>query len=289
MATSSSDRAARAIGDDDSSLWILWVGPAEVGELGLARGAVAAQAQVIAATSPQAAIDALGAHPRYSPVFIVLASDRPGRWTPADALLLSHRWPLAPVVSVAASLVDGRRRSGPQLPGVEEVAWHHLGGRCGWWLAGLEERRPAGLGLPTTARREERLLESLIPLQRRSAGSSSLSQTAVSIATQREEDLEPLTDLLATVGCHVTGRVIGRPSLEATAPTVVWEVARLVPSDVEWLKLLAANRPGVAVVLLENFPRGDTAEIALRAGAAAVLGRPVPLDVLAGVVLALGR
>ncbi len=265
------------------------MGSAEGGELGLAHAAVAARAQVIAAASPQAAIDAHGAHQRPSPVFIVLASDRPGRWTPEDALRLSLLWPLSPVVSVAASLVEGRRRSGPQLTGVDEVAWHHLGGRCGWWLAGLEKRQPAGLGLPTTARREERLLEALAPLCQRVGSSSSLLQTAVSITAQREEDLEPLADLLATVGCHVMGRDIGRPSLEATAPTVVWEVARLVPSDVEWLKLLAANRPGVAIVLLENFPRGDTAEIALRAGAAAVLGRPVPLDVLAGTILFLGR
>lgn len=288
MATSPPARAAnRTTGDDDSRRWILWVGSAEGGELGLASAAVAVQAQVIAAASPQAAGAAHGSLPRPSPVCIVLASDRPGRWTPADALHLSQLWPLAPIVSVAASLVEGRRRSGPQLPGVEEVAWHHLAGRCGWWLAGLEERRPAGLGLPTTARREERLLESLPPLHRLAPDAARLPPPEVSIAAQRDEDLEPLADLIAAAGCRVADRAVGRPSLNGPASTVVWEVGRLVPADLEWLRLLAANRPGVAVVVLENFPRGDTAEIAVRAGAAAVLGRPVPLDVLAGTVLGL--
>jgi hypothetical protein len=289
MATSLPARVAtRTTGDDDSGRWILWVGSADRGELGLARSAVAAQVRVVDAPHPQAATAAQGTGSRSSPLFIVLASDRPGRWTPVDAVFLSQLWPLAPIVSVAASLSDGSRRSGPQLPGVEEVAWHHLGGRCGWWLAGLEERRPAGLGLPTTARREERLLESLSPLSR-PAGSGRLPPTDVSIAAPRDEDLEPLADLLAAAGCRVAGRVVGRPSLDAAARTVIWDVGRLAPGDLEWLRLMAANRPGAAVVLLESFPRGDAVEIALRAGAAAVLGRPVPLDVLAGTLLGLSR
>lgn len=290
MATSPPARAAtRASGDEDSTRWILWVGTADGGELGLARAAVASQAPVVDAASPLAATEPRGPGSRPSPVFIALASDRPGRWTPVDVLCLSQHWPLAPIVSVAASLVDGRRRSGPQLPGVEEVAWHHLSGRCAWWLAGLEGRRPAGLGLPTTARREERLLEALSPLSRPASDSGGPPPTDVSIAAAREEDLEPLADLLAAAGCRVTGRSVGRPSLEAAAWTVIWDVGKLAPGDVEWVRLLTANRPGLAVVLLENFPRGDAVEIALRAGAAAILGRPVPLDVLAGTIRAVGR
>lgn len=289
MATFLPDHAAnRSPGDDDSGRWILWIGCADGGELGLAREAVAAQVHVVDAVSPQAATASPDADSRSTPLFIVLASDRPGRCPPGDAVSLSQHWPLAPVVSVATSLSDGVRRSGPQLPGVEEVAWHHLGGRCGWWLAGLEERRPAGLGLPTTARREERLLESLSPLSR-PAGAGRLPGLDVSIAAPRDEDLEPLADLLAAAGCRVNTRTVGRPSLDAAARTVIWDVGRLVPGDLEWLRLMAANRPGLAVVLLDSFPRGDTVEIALRAGAAAVLGRPVPLDVLAGTILGLTR
>lgn len=281
----------RVANDDDGSRWILWVGSTDGDELGLAHAAVAAQARVVAAANPCEAAESRGSGPWSSPLFIVLASDRPGRWTAADAVLLSRSWPLSPIVSVAASLVDGRRRSGPQLPGIDEVAWHHLGGRCNWWLAGLAHDRSAGLGLPTTARREERLLDSLAPLQGPAslARSSPLPPRDVSIAGPREEDVDSLADLLAAIGCTVAGRAVGRPSLEAASRTVIWDVGRLAASDLEWLRLLAANRPGVAIVLLESFPRGDAVAIALRAGVAAVLGRPVPLDVLAGTLLALDR
>jgi NAD(P)-dependent dehydrogenase (short-subunit alcohol dehydrogenase family) len=124
----------------------------------MARSELAALADVTDADSPQAAVAAASASAeKATPALAVLASDRPARFTAADALLLSQAWPLMPIVSVASSLVDGRRRSGPQLPGVDEVPWHDLPGRCGWWLAAFEAGLPTSLGLPATARREERL------------------------------------------------------------------------------------------------------------------------------------
>jgi DNA-binding NarL/FixJ family response regulator len=63
---------------------------------------------------------------------------------------------------------------------------------------------------------------------------------------------------------------------------VVWDACRLESADLEWLRLLVANRPGVAVVILDSFPRGDSCRAALQAGAAAVLGRPVSLEALVG-------
>jgi hypothetical protein len=51
--------------------------------------------------------------------------------------------------------------------------------------------------------------------------------------------------------------------------------------------MLSANRPGLRIVLLESFPRGDSTQAAIRAGADAVLGRPVQLDALEGTLLRL--
>ena len=63
---------------------------------------------------------------------------------------------------------------------------------------------------------------------------------------------------------------------------MVWDAGRLDGADLEWLRLLVANRPSVAVVVLDSFPRGDSGRAVLRAGGAALLGRPVALEVLAG-------
>ena len=49
--------------------------------------------------------------------------------------------------------------------------------------------------------------------------------------------------------------------------------------------MFTAHRPGLPVIVVESFPRGDTVLAALRAGATAVLGRPLSLEALAGTLL----
>jgi len=273
---------------------VLWIGSAAGLELGMARAAVGTQADVIDTESPQAAVALAGNADaaEITPVFAVLASDRPGRFNVADVLGLSRAWPLMPIVSVASSLVDGRRRSGPQLPGIEEVPWHDLPGRCGWWLAAFESGLPSSLGLPTATRREERLLDSMTGLKRRGAISHGhppmvpLPQIGVSVAASHGDDLEGLCDLLTLAGHTVAHRQLGRPRLDETAAALVWDVRDLTARDIEWLRLLAANRPRLFTVILDSFPRGDTVQSAMRAGAAAILGRPISLEALAGTLLA---
>jgi hypothetical protein len=255
---------------------ILWVGPADSADMRLAREWVAELAPVWDAGSPAAAL----AEPPVpfldrSPAVILLAVDAPGRWSLADTLALALRWPLAPIVAVAGPLADGRRRSGPPLPGIEEVPWHDLPGRLTCWLADRAAGRPGTLGMPATARREERFLVG------RAAGPGPTLPT-VSVAAGNAVDLEGLVDLAAAAGATVNRRTRGRPSLDEPAEALVWDVGRLAAEELAWLRMLAANRPGLRVVLLESFPRPDTTLLALQAGAAAVLGRPASAETLAG-------
>lgn len=273
---------------------VLWIGSGNGLELVIARRGLAALADLIDAESPEAAVagGAAGLADQSTPALAMLVADRPARFTSADAVLLSQTWPLMPIVSVASSLVDGRRRSGPPLPGIEEVPWHDLPGRCGWWLAALDAGFPTSLGMPATSRREERLLESIGGLQPDAGKAASaapfstiLAPVEISVAAARADDLEGLCDLLAVAGHRVVNRQLGRPQIDESADTLVWDVGDLVAGDLEWLRLLAANRPELFIVLLDSFPRGDSVAAALRAGAAAVLGRPVNLEAVAGTLL----
>ena len=219
-----------------------------------------------------------------APALILLASDRPGRWSLDDVILLTSRWPLVPVVSVGASLCDGRRRSGPALPGVEEISWHDLAGRIGRWFADLDTGRPGGLGLPTTARREERLLESTLLAPGRTPPPES---PPVALAARRLLDLEGLADLLSLAGRRIERRSQGRPPLEAAGATVIWDAGRLDREDLAWLQLLSSNQPSLPILVLESFPRGDSTLAALRAGAGAIVGRPLSLEALMGTLVCL--
>lgn len=262
---------------------VLWIGGTGGTELGLARAWLDERTHVVDADSPATAASAYAAASGRTarPRLVVFATDRPGRWSLADALAMVRQWPLAIVVSVATSLGDGRRRSGPPLPGVEEVAWNDLPGRLERWLADLAAGRPGPLGLPGTSRREERLLAASDSLQEGIAARRT-PVLPVSVAAMREADLEGLIDLLTLSGRRIVRQTRGRPRLDEPARLLVWDVGGLGEEDLAWLRMLAANRPGLAIVLLESFPRGDTTEAALRAGARAVLGRPVTLEALAG-------
>jgi len=227
---------------------------------------------------------ATGAPWNAAPTLILLASDRPGRWSLDDVILLTSRWPLVPVISVGSSLCDGRRRSGPALPGVEEISWHDLAGRIGRWFADLDTGRPGGLGLPTTARREERLLESTLLAPGRTPPPESPS---VVLAARRLLDLEGLADLLSLAGRRIERCTHGRPPLEATGSTVIWDAGRLDREDLAWLQLLSSNQPSLPILVIESFPRGDSTLAALRAGARAIVGRPLSLEALMGTLVRL--
>jgi hypothetical protein len=257
---------------------VLWLGTDEGTDLTLARTAAGRLATVHLVESPEAAVVSPPApfHEK-SPAVIVLASSSPGRWTLADAISVSVRWPLSPVVSVASTIVDGRRRSGPPIPGVEEVMWHDLSGRLRAWLDDREQGRPGTRGLPSTARREEGIVEAVRPR---------VSGLRVSIAAGRSVDLDALADVTIAAGAVVTRRTCGRPPIDDDSAVLAWDVGLIDAPSLAWLHMLAANRPGRRVVLFESFPRAETTQAALEAGAAAVLGRPCGVETFAGTLLA---
>lgn len=262
-----------------------WIGPTSGEELAFVRSAIEWQLELVDHANVDDAI-AWEMNVGRRPALVLLAADRPGRWPLESAVAVARRWPLAAVVGVATSLGEGRRRSGPTIAGIEEVAWHDLPGRLECWLAARAAGRPGALGVPATARREERLLETLDAV----AGLHDTARDrAVWIAAGRSDDLDGLTDLLALAGRRVAGRTHGRPPLDLEAVLLVWDVVAIGADDLAWLRMLAANRPRTQAVLLESFPRGDAVEAALRAGAGAVLGRPIVLEALEGTLRRLER
>lgn len=261
---------------------VLWIdGPDAAEELALARAWIAAQVDVLDAPSVAAAIATPpAAFADRSPAAILVAAAAPASPRLADCIAISRRWPLAPVVSVAATLVEGRRRSGPHLQGIEEIAWNELPGRMACWLRDRGDGVPGTLGMPATARRDERMLEAA----RRIAEAPPPRSGRIVVAAPHPLDAEGLADLVAATGHEVVARHVGRPPIDHQADAVVWDTGLLGDAQITWLGMTVANRPDAPVVLLDAFPRADTARLAVHAGAAAVLGRPVSLESLSGVL-----
>lgn len=258
----------------------LWIGSADDDELSLARGWVADtlarwQTPLKSYAAPEDAC-AAAALDQITPRLAMLGTDRPSRWALDDAVQLSRAWPLMPIVSVAASLVDGRRRSGPPLPGVEEVAWFDLPGRVETWLDGWAAGRVGTLATPAPTRRDERLLGIVTAARRDPA--------TVSVVASTPMDADGVAAVIPFAGGIVTGTRCGRPALDEAAAVLVWDVGSLTADTLGWLSILAANRPRLAIILVESFPRGDTARAALEAGATAVMGKPLSLEALMGML-----
>ena len=256
-----------------------WLGSVAGDELDLVRGALRDRLDLVEHRTVEEAVAWESARAGRRPDLVLLATDRPGRWSLATAVAAARHWPLAALVGVVTSLGEGRRRSGPVVPGLEEVAWHELPGRLECWLAARAAGRGGGLATPATARREERLLDACDAVAALGHAAPAMS---VAIAGGRGADLEGLADLLALAGRRVAGATPGRPPLDLEAPLLVWDAVVIGADDLAWLRMLAANRPSLGIVLLDSFPRGDTTRAALRAGAGAVLGRPLTLEILEG-------
>jgi len=274
-----------------SSIRVLWIGSQLGSELGTVYDWTSQRAEVDVFDSPPAAIAACVAQESQrltrespclstQPTLAVLSTDRPGRWTQNDAVLLSRMWPLMPIVSLASSLGDGCRRSGPTIPGVEEVLWHDFICRFESWQADKKAGRCGTLGLPATVRREERFLEATTAIN-----AATVSAFHISVVASHQVDLDGLVDLLTLSGWRITHAACGRPSLNDPATALIWDAGSLGASQLAWLAMLTASRPACRIVVLDSFPRGDSTRAAIAAGAAAVLGRPLSLETLKGTFL----
>ncbi len=179
-----------------------------------------------------------------------------------------------PIVSVASSLVEGRRRSGPPLAGIEEVPWYDLPGRVETWFTGWDSGRAGTLATPAAIRRDERLLGITAACPGK--------PLTVSVVASTPMDADGLAALVPFAGGLVGTTRCGRPPLDEPADVLVWDVGSLTADALGWLGILAANRLQVSIILVESFPRGDSVRAALEAGAKAVLGKPLSVEALMG-------
>jgi hypothetical protein len=227
------------------------------------------------------------------PAVVVLAIDVAARFAAADVTRLVARWPLATLLGVRSSLADGRRRGGPPLPGIREVPWHEAAILIDRWTADWESGRAGWAALPRTADREEELSAEVTGIGPGSPGggdrASGISPAGmrVAVAASARDGAGPVADLVRAAGYPPVAVITGPPPAGVAADVVVWDVAGDARSILPVVRTVAALRPALGLVLLESFPRGDVAAEALHAGAACILGRPVPLAALAGALDAL--
>ncbi len=218
------------------------------------------------------------------PTIICIAETHPGQIQYHDVLRLVHHWPLSRIVAVGSCLSDGRRRSGPVVDGIVEVPWHDLPSRMKVWLQRIESGAPSSLSRAPTLRREERWLAEAIEQQTFCDTVDQRAQVTVSVSAASKTMTEAVGELVTAAGGILVNCVTGKPAIEDTADVILWDLYDSPESQLEWIRLLASQKPNRLIALLCSFPRGDSAQAAMEAGATAVLGRPTDCEAIRGVL-----
>ena len=219
------------------------------------------------------------------PLIICLSETHPGQIHDAEVLRVTRRWPLSKIVVVGSCLADGQRRSGPLLSGVLTVPWHDLPSRMIVWLHGLESDQPSSLADAPSFRRDERWLLDATTTKTPHTVLDQSTQVRVTVAASTDTAAEAVHELVTAAGGIVQQAVTGKPPIQDTADVVIWDLHDSPELQLEWIRLLTCQNPHRIIALLCSFPRSETAQGAIDAGATVVLGRPTDGEALRGVLL----
>ena len=245
---------------------ILLLGNTRRREFREARAAMDSCARVVEAADVAAAC-ALVAEEEWAFDLIVLATAHPGQF-PAEAVERLRRLaPLSRVVALLGSWCEGEMRSGHPCPGAIRVYWHQWAPRIGRESARWHDGLRSSWGLPATASEEERVLAvAEEPLPRRSGLCAVCSdefamQDWISAACRR-------------AGYTTAWLRPGDPPPAEKPLAAIFDGGDQPGHQYEHLRRFAAAVRPAPVLALLGFPRAKDLDLALAAGAAAVLSKP---------------
>lgn len=265
-------QSSTVIESASSKLEILLVGNIERREFGEARASLEAGGRLTTAADVEAAARLL-TNQQSAPDVIVVAQAFPGQFSAEAIDRLRVLAPLARVIGLMGSWCEGEMRTGKPWPAAVRVYWHQWPARCAQELCRLAEGFCSTWGLPATASEEERFL-SMADGSIRPSGLRGL----VAIHTPWFDMYEWLSAACRCRGYSTVWLRDDRAHGVAGVQAGIFDATECRADEAASLaRLAAAIRPAPVVALLD-FPRVDDCDRALRAGAAAVLSKPLLID-----------
>jgi CheY-like chemotaxis protein len=212
----------------------------------------------------------------YSPAIIVVEQPWPGRISAANFDELQRAAPLARIVRLLGTWMEGELRTGRPQPGTLRTYWHEAATRLQQDIQNLGAGRKSNWTMPTTANDQERLLEA--------AGDSCTftkpqSQAkSIAIYVQHRETAESLAEICTQCGWH--GEWLREHQLAApiAADAILVDSVCGVPTAIASIRKLRPVAGSTPVIVLVGFAREDEL-LELRAvGAAAAVRKPFHVD-----------
>ena len=175
----------------------------------------------------------------YSPAVIVVEQSWPGRISAGDFDKLQRAAPLARIVRLLGTWMEGELRTGRPQPGTLRTYWHESATRIAQDIRNLCAGRKSNWAMPTTANDQERLLEALgdscVFLKPPSPAKS------IAIYAQHRETAESLTEICTQCGWH--GEWLREHQLAApiAADAILVDSVRGVPAAISSIHKLRAG------------------------------------------------
>jgi len=255
------------------SVEVLAVGPWNEGEFAAAREGLSSGFPRARVDTLSAAVDWLGQ--AAAPLdLVLLAQPRPGFYRQEDLDRLQAAAPLTRTVVVAGSWCEGELRTGSPLHGTVRLYWYEL---AGWWRAAID-RLTAGAIPPWSEPLDGPAAGRWVPVDSVDATSEG---GLVAIDAVDRAVYETWSDVLSLHGCDTVWFRGSNPTGDRQGFTAgIWDGGQFDAAEDGQLQEFCnqVGGPQVPVAVLLDFPRVEHHELARRAGATALFGKPYSVD-----------
>jgi CheY-like chemotaxis protein len=212
----------------------------------------------------------------YSPGVIVVEQSWPGRISASDFDELRRAAPLARIVRLLGTWMEGELRTGQPQPGTLRAYWHESATRIAQDIRNLWAGRKSNWTMPMTANDQERLLAAFGD----SCTFPKPQSPAISIAiyAQHRETAESLTEICNQCGWH--GEWLREHQLAApiAADAILIDSVCGVPAAIVSIRKLRPIAGTTPLIVLVGFVREDELLELLAVGVAAAVRKPFLVD-----------
>jgi len=254
----------------DSQLSILVLGPTDRSEF---RGPVCdlrSLGRIVVAKDVPSAVELVSSG-EVVPDLVVVAQAFPGQFSTDAIDQLRRAAPLARIVGLLGSWCEGEARTGWPWPAAIRVYWHQWQPQCEQEVLRIAEGRASTWALPITVGDEERLLAA-------SRQTVPVKTGHIAISTPLFEMQDWLQKTCRRRG-YSTSWLRPHQSIEIEQVTAaIFDADECSGRELDALKDLVGAIEPAPVVALMDFPRLESRDRALAAGARAMLSKPLLVD-----------
>lgn len=206
----------------------------------------------------------------FEPVLIVVAQANPGQFSPAKIETLRRHAPLARIVGLLGSWMEGERRTGRPWHPTSRAYWHQ------WLPRHAKAWNDAGQwSWPITALDEDRVL-------RKCATRMPAMKLACVIYAKQRESASALMEIANHQGWTFSWTRHTDELVAQSVDAVLFDAIRGNNAEIEEMSRLQNHFAHIPIVVLVGFPRTQDHEAWMNAGASALISKPYQIDDLIG-------